>query len=252
MPFITAGFPSLDATARTIPELQSGGASIVELGFPFSDPIADGPVIAASMHEALQHGATPAAIFDLVRNVRPQTTLGLVAMVSISIMTRMGPKLFIQEAAHAGFDGLIVPDLDPNEAQALFELAGDSSLSFSMLIAPTTPPQRIKAIVRTCSGFAYVLARTGITGERDAAPYVSERVKLIRSMTDLPIAVGFGISTAEHVAAVTAVADAAIVGSALVRRMGEANDPAAAAGRFTAELAAGLARRQGQPSRPDS
>src|SRR5690606_35115132 len=116
-------------------------------------------------------------------------------------------------------------------------------LTLSLLIAPTTSPQRAEEIVNLCSGFVYLLGRAGLTGERDAAPEVTEPVRMLREMTDLPIAVGFGISTAEHVAAVTSVADAAIVGSALVRRMGEAKDPVAAAGAFTAELAKGLRTR---------
>ena len=243
MPFITAGFPSLEATRKTLPAMEAGGAHIVELGIPFSDPIADGPVIAASMHEALMSGATPAKVFGLVRNVRGQLSIGLIAMVSFSIIKRMGVERFIGEAAAAGFDGLIVPDIDLDQAGSASELAGLHNLSFSLLIAPTTPEDRIASLVSLCRGFAYILARAGITGEQSAPPQIAERVEQVRRHTDLPLAVGFGISTAAHVAAVTQSADAAIVGSALVRRMSEATDPAAAARRFVAELAAGLVRR---------
>jgi tryptophan synthase alpha chain len=244
MPFVTAGFPSLEVTERVLPMLERAGASIVELGIPFSDPIADGPVIAQSMHAALQAGVTPHAVFEMVKRVRPHTQLGLLAMVSDSIITRMLPERFVTEAADAGFDGLIVPDIDLEASRPLSGLARIHDLSFTLLIAPTTTPQRLASIVELCTGFMYVLARVGITGEREAidASALAERVALVREHTDLPIAVGFGISRAEHVTKVTRHADAAIVGSALVRRMGESSDPASAAAKFVRELAGGLRR----------
>lgn len=247
MPFITAGFPSLDVTAEAIPALEAAGASVVELGIPFSDPIADGPVIAASMHEALLSGVTPSSVLEVVRQVRGRVTIGLIAMVSYSIVERMGVERFIDEAASAGVDGLILPDIDFAAAGRVGSMAEARGLSFSLLIAPTTPEDRIAELTKACRGFVYVLARTGITGERSAAPEVAERVEIIRRHTDLPLAVGFGISTAEHVAAVTEVAEAAIVGSALVRRMTEAADPIAAAASYTAALAAGLSKRPVRP-----
>lgn len=246
MPFVTAGYPTISATVQTIPALENAGASIVEIGVPFSDPIADGPVIAASMHEALEAGVTPATVFDAVRAVREQTQLGLIAMVSDSIVMRIGPERFIHDAAEAGIDGLIVPDLDAMTAKPLADIVRDHEMTLSLLIAPNTPQRRAEELVSLCSGFVYLLGRAGLTGERDAAPEISQPVRMVRELTDLPIAVGFGISTAEHVAAVTSVADAAIVGSALVRRMSEAKDPVSAAGAFTAELAKGLQRRLGK------
>lgn len=242
MPFVTAGYPSLEATRQVIPALETAGASIVELGIPFSDPIADGPVIASSMHEALMRGVTPRKVFELVRDIRPQTTLGLVAMVSDSIITRMGAEQFVCDAAAAGFDGLIVPDIDLEAARPLAGLARVYDLSFTLLVAPTTAPDRIKHIANLCTGFIYLLARVGITGESQSLDVESlrERVKLIRAHTPLPIAVGFGISRPEHVAAVTNVADAAIVGSALVRRMAS-DDPVKSAAAFVSDLASGLA-----------
>ncbi|MDY7110315.1 MAG: tryptophan synthase subunit alpha [Planctomycetota bacterium] len=243
MPFLTAGYPSMDVTAEAIPALEEAGASIVELGVPFSDPIADGPVIAESMHQALLRGVTPAHVFEAVRSVRSRTSMGLIAMVSHSIVDRMGAERFIEDATEAGIDGLIVPDIDLDAARDVKILADDRDLSFSLLVAPTTNEQRLAQIVDLCTGFVYVLARVGITGERDAAPQVAQRVQTLRNITDLPLAVGFGISKAEHVKAVTESADAAIVGSALVRRMGEAKDPVAAARQFVSELAAGLASR---------
>ena len=242
MPFLTAGYPSIDVTAAAIPALADAGASIIELGIPFSDPIADGPVIAESMHQALVRGITPSDVFDIVRCARKKTSMGLIAMVSHSIVDRMGAERFVGEAAEAGFDGLIIPDIDLDAARDVKMLADERDLSFSLLVAPTTSDQRMQQVIGLCSGFVYVLARVGITGERDTAPEVAERIASLRGITDLPLAVGFGISKAEHVRAVTQSADAAIVGSALVRRMGEAEDPVAAARAFVSDLAAGLTR----------
>lgn len=245
MPFITAGYPSMEVTEEVLPKLEAAGASIVEVGFPFSDPIADGPVIASSMYEALESGATPKKVFDVIKRVRPMVNLGLMAMVSESIIARMGEASFVADAADAGFDGLIVPDIDLDAAGPLKELADAHGLTLSLLIAPTSTPERITRIVALCSGFVYLLAREGITGESDAVPQIDSQVQRVRAKTNLPITVGFGISSAEHVAAVTRAADAAIVGSALVRRMGEADDPVGAAANFVGELAAGL--RRGSP-----
>src|SRR5690349_8818385 len=238
MPFVTAGFPTMVVTERVIPALEEAGASIVEIGIPFSDPIADGPVIAESMHEALKAGVNPRKVFGLVKSLRPKTNMGMVAMVSDSIITRMKPEQFVKNAADAGFDGLIVPDIDLEAAKPLAGLAKLHRLTFTLLIAPTTAPDRIKQITDLCTGFVYVLARVGITGETQQIDLASlrDRVAMIRKHTDLPIAVGFGIASAEHVAQVCSVADAAIVGSALVRRMGAADDPVKAAAEFIESL----------------
>lgn len=251
MPFICGGHPAnmppqdaVPITALLLPALERAGASIVEVGIPFSDPIADGPVIAAAMHEALRHGATPLAVFDQVASVRAELSIGLVAMCSISIVHRLGGAAgFCRQAAAAGFDGLIVPDIPLEESGEIREAAAGAGLRLSLLIAPTTPPARAAQIARASTGFVYLLARTGITGERQEAPQVAGLVRTIQDATDLPIACGFGISTPEHVRAVVREggADAAIVGSALVRRMGQAGDPIAEAERFIRELAGGLA-----------
>ena len=244
MPFITAGYPSLDATASSVAALERAGASIVELGIPFSDPIADGPVIAASMHDALEAGVTPPKVFDLVKRLRSGTRMGLIAMVSDSIITKMGPERFVHAVADAGFDGLIVPDIDLEAAKPLAGLARLHQLSFTLLIAPTTSPERIKHITDLCSGFIYLLARVGITGESNQmdTDLLRARIAQIRAHSDLPVAVGFGISRAEHVSSVAGIADAAIVGSALVRRMAglDATRAARAAGDFIADLARGI------------
>lgn len=246
MPFVTAGYPSIDATEAMLPAIAEGGASIVELGFPFSDPIADGPVIQSSMTDALAAGTTPEQVLAMVKRMRENVDLGLVAMVSYSIVYRMGVDRFIGEAAEAGIDGFIFPDLPLEEAASLREPVHAAGLTCSLLVAPTTPADRAKRIAEASSGFVYVVARTGITGESDAAPEgLAERVAVIREASDLPIAVGFGISRPAHVAAVVEHADAAIVGSALVRQITEHRSQptetlAERVGEYVAELARGL------------
>ncbi len=246
IPFITGGFPSIESTAQAIPALDRAGAAIIEIGFPFTDPIADGPVIAQSMHQALLKGVTPRSVFDVVRKVRPSVKSALVAMVTDSIITRMGPERFIREAAQAGFDGLIVPDIDLEAAIPLAGLARLHHLTLTLLVAPTTMEDRVKRIVELCSGFVYVLARVGITGEHSELDEqaLQERLALIRRHTALPLAVGFGIADVQQVRRVARVADGVIVGSALVRRMDAATDAnaVAAAERFLRELAPGLKR----------
>lgn len=245
MPFLCAGRPTLAALPDLLSAVEDAGASVVEIGIPFSDPIADGPVIAAAMHKALQDGVTPQQVFDTVRSARSATNLGLVAMVSVSLVHRKGLDRFAAEARDAGFDGLIVPDAPVEESDPIRAAADRAGLSLSLLVAPTTSADRAARIVAACSGFVYLLARTGITGERDAAPEIAEPVRRLRTLTDLPIACGFGISTADQVQAVVRHADAAIVGSALVRRMESAiadgDDPVVTARTFVAQLSAGLA-----------
>jgi tryptophan synthase alpha chain len=246
MPFITAGYPNLAATEAMLPQLQAAGASVCELGIPFSDPVADGPVISASMTEALEAGVQPAGVFELVARQRDTLDIGLVAMLSYSIVYRIGVESFVRQAADAGIDGLIIPDLPLEEADAVTGPAKAAQLTCSGLIAPTTPRDRAEQIARACTGFIYLIARTGLTGERDSVPVdLRQRVDELRRVSDLPIAVGFGISRADHVRAVTQVADAAIVGSAVVKQIGQHLDepPAQLAehiGRFIAELAGGL------------
>ncbi len=250
MPFLCGGYPGPGTVAAALPELERAGASVVEIGIPISDPIADGPVIAAAMHQAIAKGCTPGAVADEVRRAREAgCTLGIVAMVSVSIVWRIGRDKFFRQLADAGFDGLILPDLVAEDSEPWRNTARDCGLTTSLLIAPTTSPQRAAAIAKACSGFVYVLTRTGITGTSAPAgqsmtgSVIAERVRELRRVTDLPLACGFGIGTPEQVAQVAheGGADAAIVGSALVKRMGEAgSDAAATAGTFCRELAAGL------------
>jgi tryptophan synthase alpha chain len=254
MPFICGSHPRPGDTARLLPALARAGASIVEVGYPFSDPIADGPVIAAAMHEALVVGSTPADVHGEIAAARAAggggATVGVVAMVSVSIVLRIGAERFIADAKRAGIDGFIFPDAPLEESRDLIARTKDAGLTASLLVAPATSAARAAEIARACTGFVYVLARAGITGEAGdagiAVESIARRVKELRSATDLPLAVGFGISSAEHVRQVVhgAGADAAIVGSALVRRLSDAHgrgvDPVAEAEVFVRELATGL------------
>lgn len=237
LPFITAGYPSLAASERLLQGLAHAGADLVEVGFPFSDPISDGPVIAESMHSALVAGVTPDSVFDMVKRAqaksREGSVLPLLAMVSISIVNRMGRDAFIARAVDAGFAGFIIPDADPFDAEQLSQQAHNAGAAYCALVAPTTPASRLETVARISTGFIYLLARAGVTGERSDAPEIAERVQALRRITDAPIAAGFGISTAQHIAAVGEHADGAIIGSAIVRTISraiEANaDPVAAA-----------------------
>ena len=220
MPFVTAGDPDMATTAALLPVLEAAGASVVEIGFPFSDPIADGPVIQASMTHALDAGLHVGDIFQQVAAARQRTSLGLVAMVSYSIVHRWGVGRFASDAASAGFDALLIPDLPVEAAGEARAAAHEAGLAMSMLVAPTTSHERAAEIAAAASGFLYVISRAGVTGESKALPAeLPERVGRLRQATALPIAVGFGVADAEQVRQVVGVADAAIVGSAIVRRI---------------------------------
>jgi len=245
LPFLCAGSPELDALPKLLPAMQAAGASIVEIGFPYSDPVADGPTIAAAMHEALEKGITPKIIFDQVRSVRAQLTIGLVAMVSVSIVIAMGgPVEFAKQASKAGFDGCIFPDLPLAESDAYRTACKAHGLTMTLLIAPTSPDDRVVEIANASTGFAYLLARSGVTGAQSDVPDISDRVRTIRAKSRTPIACGFGISTADHVSKIVEHADGAIVGSALVKRILQAHqrqlDYAVEAEIAVTELATGL------------
>lgn len=225
MPFLTAGDPDLAMTADLLEAIQRAGAAVCELGIPFSDPIADGPIIQASMSRALSRGVRPEEVLDMVASQRSKLEMGLVAMVSYSIVHRLGTDGFFRRAADAGFDGMIIPDLPVEESEETVAMVRDAGLVCSMLVAPTTPDDRAGQIARASSGFIYVLARAGITGEREGLPVeLPERVLRLREASDLPLAVGFGIASPKQVEAVCRVADAAIVGSAIMRRIDDSGE----------------------------
>ena len=222
IPFVTAGDPSLALTAQVLETLSACGAAIGEVGIPYSDPIADGPVIQASYTRALDSGIRLARIFDTISKVSPKLEMPLASMVSYSIIQRIGSEKFIDEAQKAGFAGAIVPDLLVEEAHALRNLCQTKDFSLIHLVTPTTPQERMKQIADSSSGFIYFVSVTGITGERtELPPQLLDQVSWLREQTELPICIGFGISKVEHVKKLAPVADGLIVGSAIVRRLAE-------------------------------
>jgi len=227
MPFVTAGDPDVATTMEIVGRLSAAGVDLIEIGFPYSDPIADGPVIQASYTRALESGMHVSDIMQGVRQLHAKSdeVPPLLAMVSYAIIFRHGVDRFLDEAADAGFAGFIVPDLPGDEAEECFSRVRSRGLDLVQLVAPTTPPDRVKQILQCCSGFVYCLAVAGITGEREqVASALHEQLQRLRDQTDLPLAVGFGISRAEHVASLKTVADGAIVGTALVRKLQQLHD----------------------------
>jgi tryptophan synthase alpha chain len=221
VPFIPAGYPDPETTAALLPALSEAGAAVIEVGIPYSDPIADGPTIQASYNDALtRHKIKVADVFRIVSSVRDRVAAPIVAMVSYSVPFRYGLERFIADAKSAGFDGLILPDLPPPEAERVCDAVRAGGLDTVLLVAPTTTPQRRAEIARLSSGFVYYLSVSGITGERTELPAdLVDNVRQIKSVTDRPVCVGFGISTPAHVARLYGVADGAIVGSAIVKRI---------------------------------
>lgn len=244
MPFVSAGDPSLEVTAAILRTLQDRGvADLVELGVPFSDPIADGPTIQASYQRALAAGVTPRAILDLVADLRGGgLALPICLMVSYSLVYRPGMGAFVERAAQAGIDGMIVPDLPADEAEPLAEALAARDLVYVPLVAPTTTPSRRETILTHATGFIYCVSVAGITGERDALPeHLDEYVRGVKAEAKVPVCVGFGLSRPEHVAAVAEVADGAIVGSAIIHRIADhADEPPDAVAKVVADLCAEL------------
>jgi len=247
IPFLTAGFPDLQTTQSMLGEMEKLGILIAELGIPFSDPIADGPVIQASYNHALDSGITSGLIFDMVRRYRTGGgKLALVAMVSYSIVFRHGLENYLDTAAAAGIDGLIIPDLPLEEAKPVESAATKRGLANIMLVAPTTHPDRQERIAAHSHGFLYYVSVAGITGQRESLPpKTTQAVANLRRHTDVPICVGFGISNARMVREVCRAADGAIVGSAIVKQMDQCRDLPRQqliqrTGDFIAELIKGL------------
>ncbi len=221
MPFITAGDPDLATTQKVLLELAARGVDLIEIGFPYSDPIADGPVIQASYTRALAGHLRVNDIFAAVKTLRASKSVALpplVAMVAYAIIFRVGSEKFVRDARDAGFAGLIVPDLPADEAAELAALSRANGLDLIQLIAPTTTPARTKKILETASGFIYCISIAGITGVREQLPAeLLDQLRGLKTQTQLPLAVGFGISRPEQVDSLRGLADGVIVGSALVR-----------------------------------
>jgi tryptophan synthase alpha chain len=225
LPYLTGGYPSLEATAEWIRRFDARGVTAMEIGFPYSDSIADGPVIQDSFNRTLADGLRIHRLFDVVASVRAQVEVALLAMASYSLVRRMGVAAFVRRAGEAGFDGLIVPDLPYEEADEMTGVAATRGLRHVMLVAATTPPQRAERIAQCSTGFVYQVAIRGTTGEREELPDdLRVRAQHLRAVGGKPVCVGFGISNASQVRHICAVADGAIVGSAIVRRITESLD----------------------------
>jgi len=222
-PFVTAGDPDMDTTLAVLEAIDRAGASLCELGVPYSDPIADGPVIQSSYTRSLAGGFTLERLFDLSAVATRRVRMPILAMASYSLIFRRGIDRFVADAAAAGLSGFVVPDLPIEESDQLDAACRTAGLALVRLVTPTTPPDRAEAIARKSTGFLYCVSVAGVTGARsDLPPGLIERVRWLRTKTDVPILVGFGISTPEQARAVAAVADGVIVGSALVRHLAEA------------------------------
>lgn len=222
LPFVPAGDPDLAATRDLLPAVAAAGADLIEVGVPFSDPIADGPVIQASYTRALANGFKLDSLFGTLKQVTaaPGWQTPLVAMASYSLIWRRGPDRFLADAQAAGLSGAVVPDLPAEEADELAARCRDRDFKLVLLVTPTTAPDRAERIVRACSGFVYVVSVVGITGERATiSSQVGGLIARLRRLTDLPLCVGFGVSRPEHVRELAAVADGVIVGTALVRKL---------------------------------
>jgi tryptophan synthase alpha chain len=222
-PFVTAGDPDADTTVAVLQTLDKAGASLCELGVPYSDPIADGAVIQASYTRALGKGFTLAGVFDVAKRASAGCSMPILAMASYSLIFRRGIDRFVADAVAAGLAGFVVPDLPLEESDELDAACRKAGLALVRLVTPTTPPERAEAIAKKSTGFLYCVSVAGVTGARtDLPPGLVDRVKWLKTKTDVPILVGFGISGPDQVRGVAAVADGVIVGSALVRRIAEA------------------------------
>jgi tryptophan synthase alpha chain len=228
--YLTAGDPTIEASEGIVLAAVKGGADIIELGVPFSDPLADGPTIQRASERALRSGANLAGILGLVQRLRAKTDVSLVLFSYFNPILQMGLAPFASAAARAGADGVLATDLTPEEATEYRAALGAAGLDTIFLAAPTSTDARLERIAESSSGFLYLISRTGVTGAKDALPEdLPALVRRTRARTRLPIAVGFGISLPTHVSALGGLADAAVVGSALVAEVERASSAAAAA-----------------------
>jgi len=247
IPFVMGGDPHPGLTGPLLLALQDAGADLVEVGIPFSDPLADGPVIQAASSRALAHGTTPAGVLAAIASVRRRLRIPVVCLSYWNPVTQFGghggrgsPRAFVRAARESGCAGLIVPDLPVEEGGALREATTCEGIAAIFLAAPTSPPARLRAIARASQGFIYYVSVAGTTGARQSLPPgLAQGLRQVKLVTTKPVCVGFGISTPAQVAAVARIADGAIVGSALIRTMASTRGRAAsvrAAARFVARL----------------
>ena len=225
VPFVTAGDPDFETTAAAVVAMAEAGADVIELGVPFSDPIAEGPVIQRASERALAKGANLRKILDLVRQLRSQIDTPLVLMGYANPLFAMGSQSFARAASEAGVDGVIVADLPPEEGSELYGACRDHGIDPILLAAPTTAPARLEFLVRETRGFLYYVSLTGVTGARgELALGIEEAVQGARAFGDVPICVGFGISTPEQAREVCRYADGVVIGSAIVELVEKATD----------------------------
>jgi len=223
IPFVPAGWPEFEATSEIVQAAIDGGADAIELGLPFSDPLADGATNQQAYYESLQQGTTPITVLDTVRSLRASgITIPIIIMGYVNPMTSYGPDRWVADAVEAGVDGLIIVDLPPNEAAELEVPAHEAGLHIIYLVAPTSTDQRLQLVADHASGFIYCVSLTGTTGARADLPEdLPDFIARVRAKTELPLAIGFGISERRHVEQVGALADAAIIGSAFVRTISD-------------------------------
>lgn len=228
--YITAGDPSLDATLQFVLALAEAGADVIELGVPFSDPLADGPTIQRASERALEAGTTLAGVLELVRRIRKASDVPLVLFSYYNPILQMGLQKFAKAAAEAGADGVLATDLTPEESEDYRKILHAHGLDTIFLAAPTSSDERLKLISAASSGFLYLISRTGVTGAKDSlSDELPALLRRVRQFTELPVAVGFGISLPGHVSVLGGLADAAVVGSALVAEIEKASSVEAAA-----------------------
>jgi len=247
IPFLVAGHPDLEATGRLLDALLAGGADLIELGVPFSDPVADGPVIQAASHRALEAGTTLPAVLELIARKRDALGVPIVLFSYFNPIHARGVEAFAEQAAASGVDGVLCVDLPPEEGEReLAPALARHGLDSIYLLAPTSTKERVARAAAASTGFVYYVSRRGVTGEQAALdPELAKRVQRLRRKVGLPLAVGFGISTPEQSAAVGKLADGVVVGSALVRMVEESPDDPRLAERVeerVRELAAPLQR----------
>jgi len=242
MPYLTMGYPERDSALALVPQLVEAGADLVELGVPFSDPLADGATIQASSQRALANGMTLRVCLDQVAELRARNVkVPLVLMGYYNPIFQLGSRVFAQRAAGVGVDGIIVPDLPPEESGELHSALLRTNIDLVPLLAPTSDAGRTRLLADQARGFLYLISLTGVTGARDRLPRGLEAfVSRVRETTDLPLAVGFGIGTPAQAQRVAQIADGVIVGSALIQAIGTSERPVEAAGAFLVALKAGM------------
>lgn len=218
--YITAGDPDLEATEKLVYALEEAGVDIIELGVPFSDPMADGPTIQAASQRALKHNVSLSDILRLVSSIRQRSQIPIALMTYYNPVYHMGDEKFVALCKSSGVDGVIIPDLPPEEAKILRSLALESELATVFFMAPTTTDERLKKIVQATTGFLYYVSLTGVTGARSSlSRSIASDLRRAKRLTDKPVCVGFGISTAEHVREAGRFADGVIVGSAIIKEI---------------------------------